>query len=167
MFHIAPVAVITVSPFRDEAVDVRVPFKIPAKGVKDHDETGSEILRHIHLEEHSGNYTGDSMKEAIKEFPVFKKEVTEVFIDGENAVPMSNIDQFEGHVGGAFHRIFVSTGGAETAVTAEWNEFQFSAFRTSVHGTAIRRITTMDHLLDVFNHSVARMKSMYHFFIMI
>ena len=25
----------------------------------------------------------------------------------------------------------------------------------------------MNHLLDVFNHSVARMKSIYHFFIMI
>ena len=42
--HIAPEAVITVSPFRDEAMNVRVPFKVSAKSVKDHDETGSEVL---------------------------------------------------------------------------------------------------------------------------
>ena len=51
-----------------------------------------------------------------------QKELAEVFIDGENAVPMSDIDQFEGHAGGAFHRILISTGGAETAVTAERNK---------------------------------------------
>ena len=44
VFYIAPEAVITVSPFRDEAMNVRVPLKISAKGVKDHDETGSKIL---------------------------------------------------------------------------------------------------------------------------
>ena len=42
--HIAPEAVITVSSFRDEAMNVRVPFKVSAKSVKDHDETGSEVL---------------------------------------------------------------------------------------------------------------------------
>jgi hypothetical protein len=45
--------------------------------------------------------------------------------------------------------------------------FKFTAFRATVHGTAIRRVTTMNHLLDVFDYSVARMKSIYHFFIMI
>ena len=107
------------------------------------------------------------MKEAVKKFTIFKEEVAEVFIDGENTMPVSNINQFEGHVGGAFHRIFIPTGGTEATVTSEGNEFKFPAFGAAVHGTAIRRVTAINHLLDVFNHSVARMKSIYHFFIMI
>ena len=107
------------------------------------------------------------MKEAVKKFTIFKEEVAEVFIDGENTMPVSNINQLEGHVGGTFHGILIPAGRTETAVTAERNEFKFSAFRTAVHGATIRRVTTINHLLDVFNHSVARMKSIYHFFIMI
>ena len=107
------------------------------------------------------------MEQAVEEFTVFKKEMTEIFVDGENAMPVNNINQFEGHVGGAFHRILIPTGGTETAVTSEGNKFKFTAFRATVHGTAIRRVTTMNHLLDVFDYSVARMKSIYHFFIMI
>ena len=136
------------------------------KKVHIHDETGSEILCHVHLEEHSGNDTGDSMKKAVKKFTVFKKEMTEVFIDGENTMSVGNINQLEGHIGGTFHGILVSTGRTETAVTAERNKFKLTAFWTAIHGTAIRRVTTMNHLLNVFNHSVARMKSINHFFIM-
>ena len=113
------------------------------------------------------NDTGDSMEKAVKESTIFKEEVAEVFINGENTMPVGDIDQLEGHAGGTFHRVLIAASGAETAVTTEGNEFKFPAFRTAIHGTAIRRVTTMNHLLDVFNHSVARMKSIYHFFIMI
>ena len=44
VFYITPKAVITVSSFRDEAMNVRVPFKVSAKSVKDHNETWSEVL---------------------------------------------------------------------------------------------------------------------------
>ncbi len=99
------------------------------------------------------------MEQAVEEFTVFKKEMTEIFVDGENTMPVSNINQLEGHVGGAFHRVLIPAGGTETAVTAERDEFKLTAFRAAVHGTAIRRVTTMNHLLNVFNYSVARMKS--------
>ena len=107
------------------------------------------------------------MEQAVEEFTVFKKEMTEIFVDGENTMPVGDIDQLEGHAGGAFHGVLIAASGTETAVTTEGNEFKLPAFRTAVHCTAIRRVTTMNHLLDVFNHSVARMKSIYHFFIMI
>ena len=42
--HIAPEAIITVSPFRDEAMNVRVPLKISAKGMKNHDEARSKVF---------------------------------------------------------------------------------------------------------------------------
>lgn len=52
-------------------------------------------------------------------------------------------------------------------MTAERNKLKLAAFRAAVHGTTIRRVTTMNHLLNVLNDSVARMKSIYYFFIMI
>ena len=107
------------------------------------------------------------MEETVKESTIFKEEMTKVFVDGENTMPVGDIDQLEGHAGGAFHGVLIAASGTETAVTTEGNEFKLPAFRTAVHCTAIRRVTTMNHLLDVFNHSVARMKSIYHFFIMI
>ena len=107
------------------------------------------------------------MKQAVKEIAVFKEEMTEVFIDGENTMPVSNINQFKGHIGGTFHRILIPAGRTEATVTAEGNEFEFSAFGAAVHGTTIRRVTTINHLPDVFHYCVARMKSIYHFFIMI
>ena len=159
VFHIAPEPVITVSPFRDEAMDMRVPLEISAEGMKNQDETRSKVFRHVHLEEHAGNDTGDGMEQAVKEFTVFKEEMTKIFIDCENTMPVGNINQLERHVGGAFHGILISAGRTETAVTAEGHVFKLPTFRTAIHGTAIRRVTTINHLLDIFNHSVARMKS--------
>lgn len=92
VFHIAPESVITVSPFRDEAMNVRVPFEISAEGMKNHDKTGSKVFRHVHFEEHAGNDTGDSMKQAVEESTVFHEEPAEIFVDSENTVSVSNID---------------------------------------------------------------------------
>ena len=107
------------------------------------------------------------MKQAVKEYTVFKEEVTEIFVDGENAMPVSNINQFEGHVGGTFHGILIAAGRAETAVAAERDELKVAAFWTAVHSAAKRRVTTVNHLLDIFLNGSTRMKSMDDFFIMI
>jgi hypothetical protein len=107
------------------------------------------------------------MEQAVEKFTVFKKEITEIFVDGENTMSVSNINQLKGHVGGAFHRILISTSRTETAMTAEGNEFKVTALRAAIHGTTIRRVTTINHLLDIFDNRVARMKSIYHFFIMV
>ena len=107
------------------------------------------------------------MEEAVEEGTVFEKERPEILIDSEDTMPVGDIDKLKGHTGSAFHGILVTAGGTEAAVTSEGNEFKFPTFGAAVHGTAIRRITTINHLLDVFNNCVARMKSIYHFFIMI
>ncbi len=107
------------------------------------------------------------MKEAAQKFLVFKEEMAEILIDGENTMSMRDIDQLEGHVGGAFHRIFITAGRTKAAVTAERNKFKFATLRAAVHGTAIRRATTINHLLDIFNNRVARMKSIYYCFIIV
>ena len=68
-------------------------------------------------------------------------------------MPVGDIDELKGHGGSAFHGILVATGGAEAAVTAEGDEFQFSAVRAAEHSTAEGRIPTVDHFLHVVNDS--------------
>ena len=107
------------------------------------------------------------MEEAVQERAVLKEEAAEIFINGKNAMTVLDTNEFERHTGGAFHSIFVATGRAKTAVTAERNEFEVPAVRTIVHGTAKRRITTVDHLIDIFHLSLSGMKSIFNFFIMV
>ena len=48
-------AVIAVATFKNQAVNVRIPFEIPAKSMKNHDITGSEVFGFVHFKEHMGN----------------------------------------------------------------------------------------------------------------
>ena len=107
------------------------------------------------------------MEETVKQGAVFKKEMAKVLIYSKDTVSVRYIDELESHVGGTFHGILIAAGRAETAVAAERDELEVAAFWTAVHSTAIRRVTTMNHLLDVLDNSVTRMKGIYHFFIMI
>ena len=68
-----PSAGITETALRDKAVDVRIPFKIPAESVKDADETGSEMFRFAVFEEHPGHYRINGRKKVIKKRTVFKE----------------------------------------------------------------------------------------------
>ena len=80
---------------------------------------------------------------------------------------MLNMNQLEGHTGRAFHGIFVSASGAKTTVTAERDKFKISARRATVHGTTKRRITTVDHFIDIFHLRFSGMKSIFNFFIIV
>ena len=53
VIDIAPETITAVTAFRNQAVDMRIPFQISAKGVKNHDETGSEVHGLILLKEHA------------------------------------------------------------------------------------------------------------------
>nr|WP_305148348.1 hypothetical protein [Eubacterium ventriosum] len=55
-------AVIAVATFENQAVNVRIPFEIPAKSMKNHDITGSEVLGFVHFKEHVGNNTATEWK---------------------------------------------------------------------------------------------------------
>ena len=67
-------------------------------------------------------------------------------------------NELAGHMEGAKLVVFVSTGRAKTAFTAKGNKFKISTVRTAIHGTTVRRVTTMNHLVDVFNDSRTRME---------
>ena len=107
------------------------------------------------------------MKETVKQSTVFQEKVTKVFINNKNTMAVLDINKFKRHGSSAFHGILVSAGRAETAVTTERNKLEISAVDTAIHGTTIRRITTVDHLIDIFHLSRSGMKSIFEFFIMI
>ena len=52
-------------------------------------------------------------------------------------------------------------------MATEGNKLQFATPGTAIHRPAKSRVTTMNHLLDVLDDSVARMKGVNHFFIVI
>ena len=98
------------------------------------------------------------MKETVKERAILQEKITEGRINGKNAMTVSDINELKGHRGSAIHGIFITAGRAETAMTAERNKFKFPAVRTAIHGTTVRRVTTMNHLVDIFNDSRTRME---------
>lgn len=107
------------------------------------------------------------MKKTVEQRTVIEKKLPEIFINGKNAVSMPNIDQFKGHTGSAFHGIFVSAGRTETAMTTERNKFKLCTVRATIHGTTEGRITTVDHLIDIFHFRFSGMKSILNFFIIV
>ena len=44
MRDITPESIITVTAFRDETMDMRIPFKIPAESMQDHDKTRGKVF---------------------------------------------------------------------------------------------------------------------------
>ena len=74
VMDITPETIITVATFRNEAVDVGIPFQISAKGMKDHDKTRSKIQGLILFEKHAGNNAVDSVEKAVEQRPVVKEE---------------------------------------------------------------------------------------------
>ena len=135
VFDMTPESVITVAAFGKKAVNMRIPFEIPAECMKDHDISGSVIFGMVQVEKHSRDHTGNGMEEAVQEGAILKEKIAEIFIYGKNAVSVLNTDQFKRHTGSALHRIFVSAGRTETAVTTERDKFEFSAMGTAIHCT--------------------------------
>ena len=55
-------AVIAVATFGNQAVNVRIPFEIPAKSMKNHDITEREVFGFVHFKEHVENNTAAEWK---------------------------------------------------------------------------------------------------------
>ena len=138
-----PGAVITVTAFGEEAVDMGIPFEVPAKSVEDHDISRGEIFGLVELEKHTGDDTGDRMEETVQERAVLEEKGTEIFINGKDAMAMADIDELKKHRGRAFHSVFITAGRAETAAATERDEFQLAAVGTAVHGTTKGRIAAV------------------------
>ena len=107
------------------------------------------------------------MKQAVKKRAVIEKENTKIFINGENTVPVLDVNEFTCHGSSTIHRILIAAGRTEAAVTAERNELELSAVRAAVEGSTVRRIATMDHLVNVSHLSWSGMKSIFDYFIIV
>ena len=52
VFYMTPETVITVTAFGKKAVNVGIPFEIPAKSMEDHDVAGSKIFGMVQVKKH-------------------------------------------------------------------------------------------------------------------
>ena len=152
-----PSAGITETAFRDKTVNVRIPFKIPAEGMKDADETGSEMFRFAVFEEHPGHYRINGRKKVIKKRTVFKEPVTESVINGKNTVSVFHRDNLKRHSGSSVDGVHVAAGGAESRMASKGNKLEVATVSASIHGTAERRVTTINHLINVLDDGSTRM----------
>lgn len=167
VFYMTPEAVIAVTAFGKQAVNVRIPFEIPAERMENQDIAGSKISGMIQVEKHTEYHTGNRVKEAVQERRILKEKVAEMLIYGKNAVAVLNIEEFKGHTGGAFHRVLIAAGRAKAAVASKRDKFKVAAVWTAIHGTAKGRIAAMDHLINIFHLSFSGMKGIFNFFIMV
>lgn len=119
IIDISPEPVIAVAALRNKAVNMGIPFQVPAKGVKNHNKPRCEIHGFILFKKHTGNNAVNSVKKAVKERAVKQEKIPELFIDGEDTVAVMNIYQFKGHRGSALHGVEIPAGRAETAMAAE------------------------------------------------
>lgn len=78
-----------------------------------------------------------------------------------------DIYQLKGHIGSAFHGIFIAADGAETAFAAERDKLKLSAVGAARHGTAKGRTAAIYHLIDIFHLSLPGMKGIFNFLIMV
>ena len=80
---------------------------------------------------------------------------------------MNTRNKLAGHMKRTKLVVFVTAGRAETALAAERNKFKITTVRTAIHGTAKRRVTTMNHLVDIFDDSRTRTEFINNMFIII
>lgn len=167
MSYPAPESVIGETALRDQAVDMRVPFQGTAKGMQDTDEAGSKVPCLVQLIKQTEDNGAYCLEKTVQERPVHEEKAAELFRDGEDTVAMLTGDQLSGHSGSPFSGVKVPAGGTETGMTAERYEFQMTAERASIHGATESGITTVDHLVNVFNFDRPRMQGIYDLFIMV
>ena len=167
MFDDTPEALIRETAFRNEAMDMWIPFEGSPKGMKDANKAWNKVFRFVEVMEHTQDNTADSLKETVKERTVFQKEVAQFIINGENTVTVCAADQFKSDLSGALLGVFDPAGGAETAFAAKRNELQVAAVRAGIHGAAKGRVTTINHLRDIFHFNISGMKGILNDFVIV
>lgn len=146
---------------------MRIPFEIPPKGMKDQNETGSEIFGFVIFMKQTEDNALNCLKKKTEKKSVFQKKVSEFRINGKDTVAVLDIDDLKRHGSGAVDGIFGATGRAESAVAAKGNKLESATTVTAIHCATKRRIATSDHAVNIFDDCRAGMESINHFFIMI
>jgi len=157
VLHDTPEAIIGESAFRQEAVDMRVPFQGASESMKDTDKARNKVPALVELVEHFQDNAADGLEQTVKKRTVFKEERAEPFVNGKDEVAVGAPDQLERHPGGTLNGIFIAAGRAELGVAAEGNKFQFATMRASIHGAAIGGIPAINHFFNILYDDVTRM----------
>lgn len=126
---------------------------------------GTKFLLLFNIMEYSEDDAADGLKKAVKEGMVTQKERTQVFINGKNKMPVGTVNKFKGHFCRAVNAVFVTADRTKFRMVAERDKFKFAAVGTAIHGTAVRRVSTVDHLFDVFHNNGTWVKSIFNFFV--
>jgi len=119
--------------------------------MKNTDKAGSKIFRFIHFRKHAENNIPDSRKKKVEKRTILQEINAQLFWDGKYTMPVNTGNEFTGHMKRAEQVVFVAAGRAETALATEGNKFKITTVSAGIHGTAVRRVTTMNHLVDIFN----------------
>ena len=85
--------------------------------------------------------------------------MTKFLRNGENAMAMRRLDKFARHSGGSMNGIHVATSRTKSTVTTKRNKVKMITFMATVHSTAVRRVTTFKHPINIVNDRVTRMQS--------
>lgn len=155
------------SDFGNKDVDMRIPLKTAAEGMKNTDETGSKRLSLVDFAEHMKDDVANGMKKAVEKRAISAKENTEFFGDGKNTMPMNALNDLEGHGSSALDRIKVSTGRTKTGFTAERDEFESATRRTPIHSATEGRVSAMNHFFNALHDNRASFEGVLDFFIMV
>lgn len=150
VFHCAPETVIGKSAFGEKTVDVRVPFERASKGMKDTNKTRNKIFSFVQGEKEFLDDIRNSLKETVEQVAVFKEEMPEGLVNGEDQVPVSTVDEFKRHSSRSVIGIFSPTGRTKLGVTAKGNKLESSAMGAAIHGTTIRGISAVDDFFNIF-----------------
>lgn len=167
VFYRSPRRDIASPTFRDKSMDMRIPFQIASKGVKNTDKSRGKIFSFIHFGKHTEDNITNRMKETIEQSSILEKVNTKFFGNGKNTMPMNARDKLAGHMKRTLLIVEITTRRAETALATKGNKFQIATVRAAIHGATIGGVTTMKHLVDVFNNRSAWMKFVNHMFIII
>ena len=80
------------------------------------------------------------------------------FVDGEDAMSMSAVNKLKRHDSRPIYRVFGSAGRTKFGVATERYKLEITTVGASIHGTAKRWVTTINHLRNVFHNNRTRMK---------
>ena len=85
--------------------------------------------------------------------------IQKTFVDKGMCVDWSmlDIDYLKRHRSSAVNGIFCSTGRTKSTVATKWNKFKSSTLTTTIHCTTKRRVTTVNHTINIFNDRFSRM----------
>lgn len=150
--------------FGNQDMNMRIPLEAASKGMKNANETGSKMLSFIELTKHMKNDVANRMKKAVEQRTISAKEDTEFFRNGKDAMTVNGLDELEGHRSSALDRVEISTGRTKAALAAKRNKFERTTRSTPVHGAAERRITAMNHFIDVFHNDGRSFEGVLDFF---